>query len=35
MPFYHPVSEEALQAALRNVLPKLDVREDMVELQRV
>jgi len=35
MPFYHPVIEEALQAALRNVLPKLDVREDMVELQRV
>jgi dihydrolipoamide dehydrogenase len=35
MPFYHPVIEEALQAALRDVLPKLDVREDMVELQRV
>jgi dihydrolipoamide dehydrogenase len=35
MPFYHPVIEEALQAALRDALPKLDVREDMVELHRV
>jgi len=35
MPFYHPVIEEALQAAMRDALPKLDVREDMVELQRV
>lgn len=35
MPFYHPVIEEALQAALYNVLSKLDVRHELVELERV
>ena len=32
MPFYHPVIEEALQAALYNVLPQLDIRQEHVEL---
>ncbi len=35
MPFYHPVIEEALQAALYSVLSKLDVKQDLVELERV
>ena len=35
MPFYHPVIEEALQAALYNVLSQLDVKPDLVELERV
>jgi len=35
MPFYHPVIEEALQAALYSVLSQLDVKQDMVELERV
>jgi len=35
MPFYHPVIEEALQAALYGVLSKLDVKQDLVELERV
>jgi len=35
MPFYHPVIEEALQAALYNVLPQLDIKQDLVELERV
>ncbi len=35
MPFYHPVIEEALQAALYNVLSQLDVKQDLVELERV
>ena len=35
MPFYHPVIEEALQAALYNVLPKLDIKQDLVELERL
>ncbi len=35
MPFYHPVIEEALQAALYNVLSKLDVKQDLVELERI
>lgn len=35
MPFYHPVIEEALQAALYNVLSKLDVKQDVVELERI
>ena len=35
MPFYHPVIEEALQAALYNVLPQLDVKQELVELERV
>jgi dihydrolipoamide dehydrogenase len=35
MPFYHPVIEEALQAALYSVLPKLDVKEELVELERM
>lgn len=34
MPFYHPVIEEALQAALYDVLSKLDVKQDLVELER-
>ncbi len=34
MPFYHPVIEEALQAALYNVLSKLDIKQDLVELER-
>lgn len=35
MPFYHPVIEEALQAALYNVLGQLDVQQDLVELRRI
>lgn len=35
MPFYHPVIEEALQAALYNVLPQLDSKQDIVELERI
>jgi len=35
MPFYHPVIEEALQAALYSVLSSLDVKQDLVELERV
>lgn len=35
MPFYHPVIEEALQAALYNVLHELDIKHDLVELQRL
>ncbi len=35
MPFYHPVIEEALQAALYSVLSKLDVKQDLVELERI
>jgi len=35
MPFYHPVIEEALQAALYGVLSQLDVEQDLVELERV
>lgn len=35
MPFYHPVIEEALQAALYSVLSQLDVKEDLVELERI
>jgi len=35
MPFYHPVIEEALQAALYSVLSKLDVKQDLVELERL
>lgn len=35
MPFYHPVIEEALQAALYNVLSELDIKQDLVELQRM
>ncbi len=35
MPFYHPVIEEALQAALYGVLSKLDVKQDVVELEKV
>ena len=35
MPFYHPVIEEALQAALYNVLPDLDVKHELVELQQI
>jgi len=35
MPFYHPTIEEALQAALYGVLSQLDVKQDLVELERV
>lgn len=35
MPFYHPVIEEALQAALYNVLSQLDIKHDLVELERI
>lgn len=35
MPFYHPVIEEALQAALYNVLGQLDVKEELVELEKL
>jgi len=35
MPFYHPVIEEALQAALYNVLAQLDSKHDLVELERI
>lgn len=35
MPFYHPVIEEALQAALYDVLSKLDKKVDLVELERI
>lgn len=35
MPFYHPVIEEALQAALYGVLSQLDVKQDIVELEKL
>ncbi|MDH5612913.1 MAG: dihydrolipoyl dehydrogenase [Gammaproteobacteria bacterium] len=35
MPFYHPVIEEALQAALYNALGKLDIKEEVVELEKL
>ncbi len=35
MPFYHPVIEEALQAALYSVLGQLDEKHDLVELERI
>lgn len=35
MPFYHPVIEEALQAALYSVLSQLDVEQDLVELEKL
>ena len=35
MPFYHPVIEEALQAALYSVLSELDIKQDLVELERM
>ncbi len=35
MPFYHPVIEEALQAALYSALSQLDIKQDLVELERV
>jgi len=35
MPFYHPVIEEALQAALYGALGKLDVKEELVELEKM
>lgn len=35
MPFYHPVIEEALQAALYDALGKLDVKEELVELEKL
>ena len=35
MPFYHPVIEEALQAALYNALSQLDIKHELVELERI
>jgi len=35
MPFYHPVIEEALQAALYHVLAQLESKHDLVELERM
>ena len=35
MPFYHPVIEEALQAALYNAMSQLDVEEELVELEKL
>ncbi|MDT8281673.1 MAG: dihydrolipoyl dehydrogenase [Gammaproteobacteria bacterium] len=35
MPFYHPVIEEALQGALYSVLSQLDIKQDLVELERI
>lgn len=35
MPFYHPVIEEALQAALYNAMSQLDVEEELVELEKI
>ncbi len=35
MPFYHPVIEEALQAALYSVLSQLDIKQELVELERI
>jgi len=35
MPFYHPVIEEALQAALYSVLGQLDEKHELVELERI
>jgi dihydrolipoamide dehydrogenase len=34
MPFYHPVIEEALQAALYSVLDELEIKEEVVELEK-
>ena len=35
MPFYHPVIEEALQAALYSVLGELQIKQDVVELEAI
>ena len=35
MPFYHPVIEEALQAALYSALGQLDIKEEVVELEKL
>ena len=35
MPFYHPVIEEALQAALYNAMSRLDIKEEVVELEKL
>ena len=35
MPFYHPVIEEALQAALYSVLGELEIKQDVVELEAI
>jgi len=35
MPFYHPVVEEALQAALYHMLGQIETREELVELERI
>ncbi len=34
MPFYHPVIEEALQAVLYSVLGELEIKQDVVELEK-
>ncbi len=35
MPFYHPVIEEALQGALYGILSKLEIGEEVVELEKL
>ena len=35
MPFYHPVIEEALQAALYSLLGQIEKKEELVELERI
>jgi len=35
LPFYHPVIEEALQAALYDVLHRLDVKHELAELEEI
>ena len=35
MPFYHPVIEEALQAALYSMLGQIEKKEELVELERI
>jgi dihydrolipoamide dehydrogenase len=35
MPFYHPVIEEALQAALYHLLGQIEIKEELVELERI
>jgi dihydrolipoamide dehydrogenase len=35
MPFYHPVIEEALQAALYSLLGQIEKKKELVELERI
>lgn len=35
LPFYHPTIEEALQSALYSVLSKLDIKKEVVELEKI